>query len=192
MIFLIISGPNGAGKTTIAKPLLVDTAIEEFINADHIAQGLSMLHPERIAFAAGRIALKRIDQLMEQKKDFAIETTLSSQSVIHLINKAKAKGYETVLHFYSLPNDDVAVKRVEHRVELGGHDIPKDVIRRRFHRGLINFFHKIQFQIDNWFFFNNLDKPELMAYQTKGQKIEVKDKKFTDFQKRYDEQNSHK
>ncbi len=61
MKLLIIAGPNGAGKTTIAQSVLKEIGVEEFVNADHIAQGLSMLHPEKIGFAAGRIAFRRID-----------------------------------------------------------------------------------------------------------------------------------
>lgn len=129
MIFLIIAGPNGAGKTTIAEPLLNEIGIEEFINVDQIARGISMLHPENVAFRAGRIALDRMNQLLGDHCDFAIETTLSSRSVLGLIQKAKSIGYTVVLNFYALPNEETAIKRVRHRVELGGHDHFKRVVQ---------------------------------------------------------------
>ena len=59
-VFLIIAGPNGAGKTTAAELLLEVMGIDEYVNADVIAQGFSMLHAEDMAFTAGRLALQRI------------------------------------------------------------------------------------------------------------------------------------
>ena len=53
---LIIAGPNGAGKTTIASRLIPDMPIlYEFINADEIARGLALLHPETVALAASKL-----------------------------------------------------------------------------------------------------------------------------------------
>ncbi|MBS1941284.1 MAG: Zeta toxin family protein, partial [Bacteroidetes bacterium] len=55
---ILIAGPNGAGKTTFAKKFLTaDEGILHFVNADLIASGLSPLHPELAARAAGRLLL---------------------------------------------------------------------------------------------------------------------------------------
>jgi len=62
---LIIAGANGSGKTTLALFLYPLYHIEESVNPDLIAAGLS-LHPETVAFQAGRIALLRIQQLIER------------------------------------------------------------------------------------------------------------------------------
>ena len=50
-------------------------------------------------------------------------------------------------------------------MSLGGHDIDPDVIRRRFARGLENFFRRYQPIADRWWFFDNtrLDGPRLLA-----------------------------
>ena len=47
---IIIAGPNGAGKSTTAPALLKDAlSIENFVNADVIAQGLCAYQPEKAA-----------------------------------------------------------------------------------------------------------------------------------------------
>jgi len=53
---IIIAGPNGAGKTTAA-PFLLQRAwgVTEFVNADFIAQGISVFNPGAAAMDAGRV-----------------------------------------------------------------------------------------------------------------------------------------
>ena len=53
---VVLAGPNGAGKSTAAPRLLRGTlAVEEFVNADTLAQGLSAFRPEGVAIEAGRL-----------------------------------------------------------------------------------------------------------------------------------------
>jgi predicted ABC-type ATPase len=67
---VILAGPNGAGKTTAAPALLRDTlAVEELVNADAIAAGLSAFRPESASFAAGRIMLARLRELAASGTD---------------------------------------------------------------------------------------------------------------------------
>lgn len=59
----IIAGPNGAGKTTASYTILPETFnIQEFVNADEIAKGLSPFNPEAAGLKAGRIMLNRINE----------------------------------------------------------------------------------------------------------------------------------
>lgn len=55
----------------------------------------------------------------------------------------------------SLPTAEAALERVALRVSSGGHHIPEDVVRRRFERGLSNFFHLYQPLADRWLFSDN-------------------------------------
>ena len=135
----IIAGPNGAGKTTAAYNLLPDVLhCPNFVNADEIARGLSPFAPETVSFQAGRIMLQRIDELLPQKVDFAIETTLSTRSYVQLVRRAQALGYKVHLIFFFLENEEQAIARVAQRVKNGGHGIPEEDIRRRFTRGIFN------------------------------------------------------
>ena len=113
---VILAGPNGAGKTTLAKYLLPDALeIDEFVNADQIAAGLSAFAPESVAFEAGRIMLRRIDTLIKEKRSFAFETTLSSKTFAHLAARARKLGYAIELIYVALPSAKYARRRVRAR-----------------------------------------------------------------------------
>lgn len=138
---VILAGPNGAGKTTASPFVIRDTlGINEFVNADHIAQGLSGFSPETTAFAAGRIMLDRLHELGRLRRTFAYETTLATRSFAPWLEGLKETGYDIGLVFLALRTPEQAIERVRLRVSDGGHDVPEDVIRRRFHRGLKNLF----------------------------------------------------
>lgn len=135
----ILAGPNGAGKTTAAYTLLPEVMkTKEFVNADEIARGLSPFNVESVAFEAGRLMLQRIDYLMKLEVDFALETTLSTRSYAQLIRRAQQIGYVVSLYYFWLPSAVVSKERVAQRVARGGHNIPPDVIERRYGRSVEN------------------------------------------------------
>ena len=137
----IIAGCNGAGKTTASFTILVDTLdCKEFVNADEIAKGLSPFQPEKVAFEAGRIMLNRIDELLHRGINFSLETTLSTKSYKNFVLKAQQQGYKVTLLYFWLQTVELAKERVKTRVLEGGHDIPVDVIERRYLRGIKNLF----------------------------------------------------
>jgi predicted ABC-type ATPase len=137
---VVIAGPNGAGKTSAAPDLLQDTVgIDAFVNADVIAQGLAAFSPESAAFVAGRIMLRRIEELARVRADFAFESTLSGRSAHRLLRELAGVGYDVHIFYLWLPSPDLAVARVRRRVEAGGHAVPESVIRRRFWKSLVNF-----------------------------------------------------
>jgi predicted ABC-type ATPase len=152
----IIAGCNGAGKTTASYTILPDILkCKEFVNADEIAKGLSPFQPEKVAFEAGRIMLERIKHLLLSKENFAFETTLSTRSYKSKIAWAKENGYTIKLLFFWLPSIEMAIDRVKVRVKEGGHNIPKEIISRRYKRGLENLF-KIYLPLcDDWVMFDN-------------------------------------
>ncbi len=135
----ILAGPNGAGKTTAAYTLLPEVMeTREFVNADEIARGLSPFNVESVAFEAGRLMLQRIDYLMKQGVDFALETTLSTRSYVQTVQRARKAGYVVSLYYVWIPSAEVSKIRVAQRVARGGHNIPSDVIERRYGRSLTN------------------------------------------------------
>jgi predicted ABC-type ATPase len=155
---VIIAGPNGAGKTELAPHLLRDRlGLLEYVNADTIAQGLSAFQPERAAFEAGRIMLKRLRELAGQRKSFAFETTLATRSYAVWIRGLRQDGYRINLMFVSLSSPELAIERVRRRVFSGGHNIPEETIRRRYRKGIKNFLTLYQPLADEWGVFNNSD-----------------------------------
>ena len=163
---IVIGGPNGAGKSTAAPFLLGERLrIAEFVNADVIASGLSAFAPERAAIEAGRVMLNRLRQLGNEGKDFAFETTLASRSFAPWIGRLKReRGYRFHLFYLWLPSAEMAVARAAGRVRAGGHAVPPEDIRRRYRRGLSNFFQLYSPIADSWEMHeNSLSSPTLIA-----------------------------
>jgi predicted ABC-type ATPase len=174
----IISGCNGAGKTTASYsvlPKLLDC--KQFVNADEIAKGLSPFCPESVAIQAGKLMLLRIEELLSADETFSIETTLATRSYSELVKRAQEKGYKVTLLYFWLSSPELAVERVARRVREGGHNIPKDVIYRRYEKGLKNLFNIFIPIVDSWMIVDNGVEPrEIIA---KGTKNEMKT--FNDF-----------
>ncbi len=172
----IIAGCNGAGKTTASYTILPEILnCKEFVNADNIAAGISPFNPEGVAFEAGRIMLSRIQELMNEGADFAFETTLATRSYVSMVKKAQNMGYEVSLLYFWLSSPQMAIKRVAKRVSNGGHDIPKDVIQRRYFRGIRNLL-KLYIPIcNNWFVIDNMDlASEIIAQGSSKLAAEIK------------------
>lgn len=170
----IIAGPNGAGKTTAAYNLLPEVLhCTNFVNADEIARGLSPFAPELVPLQAGRIMLQRIDELLPQKVDFAIETTLATRSYVHLVRRAQALGYKVHLIFFYLENEEQAIARVAQRVSNGGHGILEVDIRRRFTRGIYNLIHVYMPICDSVLVYNNMKTPAQLVARKKNQAEDV-------------------
>lgn len=161
----IIAGCNGAGKTTASYTVLPELLnCNEFVNADNIAAGLSPFNPESVAFEAGRIMLQRIDELLNRGVDFAFETTLSTRSYVSLVKRARQKGYEVTLLFFWLSSPKIAMQRVATRVSEGGHNIPVEVIERRYYRGIKNLISLYIPLVKTWFVIKNMNTgPEVVA-----------------------------
>jgi predicted ABC-type ATPase len=152
----IIAGCNGAGKTTASFTILPDMLnCKEFVNADSIAAGLSPFNPESVGIEAGRIMLMRINELLKAGVDFAFETTLATRSYLHLVKTAQKLGYQVTLLFIWLDSPKTAIQRVAKRVAKGGHNIPQEVIERRYYRGIFNLIALFISVVDTWMVVNS-------------------------------------
>lgn len=167
---VVIAGPNGAGKST-AEPRLIGArlGIAEFVNADVIAAGLSARSPESVAIEAGRIMLKRLDELAAADASFAFESTLASRSFAPWISRLRReRGYRFHLFYLWLPDPEESVRRVARRVERGGHHVPPEVVRRRYVRGIANFLSLYRPIADSWSLHDNSSDARLIAMRQLG------------------------
>jgi len=102
---IILAGPNGAGKSTLAASLLQGAfRVDEFVNADVIAQTLAPDDIDSAAIAAGRVMLNRIHELARKRVSFAFETTLASRSFAPWLATLRREGYSIHLLFLWLPS----------------------------------------------------------------------------------------
>ncbi|QBO57430.1 zeta toxin family protein [Chryseobacterium salivictor] len=185
----IIAGCNGAGKTTASFTILPEILdCKEFVNADEIAKGLSPFQPEKVAFEAGRIMLKRIDELFNNEENFAFETTLATRTYKQKILKAKQQGYNTILLFFWLKNPDLAKERVKLRVKEGGHNIPPEVIERRYLNGIKNLFDIYLSIVDQVLIFDNSEGSHHLIAEKYGDEnvFIVHQEKFNTLKKYHD------
>ena len=185
----IIAGCNGAGKTTASYTILPEIIeCKEFVNADEIAKGLSPFQPEKVAFESGRIMINRIEELLKENESFAFETTLSTRSYKNKVLQSQKKGYTVTLLFFQLNNIELAKERVKTRVIEGGHNIPEDVIERRYLKGIYNLFDIYLPIIDySMVFDNSFGKHELIAQKFTNEDLMVIDKiKFNKLKEFYD------
>ena len=130
----LVVGPNGAGKSTFIAftlaPLLPGSVV---VNADEIARQRWPGDPASHAYDAARIAADTRATLIELGRSFIAETVFSHPSKLALVGTARRAGFTVVLHVLLIP-EDLAVERVRHRVQAGGHDVPETKIRERHRR----------------------------------------------------------
>jgi len=170
---IVIAGPNGAGKTTLAPSLLRDwLGLLEYVNADAIAQGLSAFQPEEVAFKAGRVMLSRLRELAIKGENFAFETTLATRSYAPWLRELCQQGYRLHISFIWLRSPEMAIQRVRDRVVTGGHDIPEETIRRRYVKGVRNFFALYRPLASSWIVYDNSSLSQPLKLATGEQTVE--------------------
>lgn len=195
----IISGCNGAGKTTCSYSLLPDLLeCRQFVNSDEFAKALSPFDPGSASLKAGRLMLMKVAYLIQRKQTFSIETTLATRTLIKIIRKAQAAGYEVTILYFWLNSPQTAIERVRNRVMSGGHDIPAEVIKRRYYMGLDYLFNNYIPICDHWIIADNTIPPfRVIAQGNKGENPIIKDartleiiKTITNSAKKLSEENS--
>ena len=164
----MIGGPNGAGKTTFATEYLPREAdCPHFVNADLIAGGLEPLGAP-LSAAAGRLMLRRLDSLARSGRSFALETTLAGRAPLRWIRVWRRHGYLVTLFYLRLSSVELAISRVQARVEQGGHDVSEPVIRRRFVKSWTNFTNLYRPLVDRWAIYDNSGPEPLLIEENRG------------------------
>ncbi len=173
----IISGCNGAGKTTASYTMLPEMLeCSEFVNSDEFAKGLSPFKPEKASIQASRYMITKIRYLLKKQKDFAVETTLATRTLLKTVRMAQNAGYTVTLMYFWLNSPELAIERVRARVEAGGHDIPEETVRRRYQVGIDYFFHYYSPICERWILADNSQIPfRVIADGSKSEILTIKD-----------------
>ena len=168
---VIVAGPNGSGKSTLADFLLRGESVLPFLNADLIAVGLGAVGGASLdEISAGKVLLQRLHYEIGRGADVAFETTMAGRSWTHFISLAKDKGYEVVICFVVVQNVELALRRIAKRVSEGGHNVPEEVVRRRFKRSTELFWSHYRWLCDKWYVFDNSrDEARLIASKKNGE-----------------------
>lgn len=151
----MLVGGNGAGKSTFYDVYLKPQSIL-FINADEIAKTLGKENTEQASYRAAKIAERLRDDLLVKGISFCFETVFSHPSKIDFIAEAKAQGYEVILVFIHLDNDELNQARVAQRVSEGGHSVPAEKIISRIPRTLGHVSRAIPLADETYFLDNSL------------------------------------
>lgn len=175
----IIAGPNGSGKSTFAESyFLKRLKLEQFINSDTIATGLSPLDVERAAFQAGRIMLTAVKEAIEKGESFSFETTLSGKTWYPILKSAIENGYQVTVYFIYIDNVQENIKRIKSRFRSGGHFIPSETVRRRYPKTFINFWKIYRPLCSSWFIFDNSKpKPTFIQSSSLYEQLSSKNRK---------------
>ena len=171
----LISGPNGSGKTTLSYFLL---------SKKYLDQQIPLINPDEIQIQenldeleASKKALIFREKLLLQKADFSIETTLSGNSELRLVQRAKSLGYRTRIYYITTLESQICIDRIKNRVVEGGHNIDDEDVLRRFHRSHQNFLNIVH-QIDEIFIFDNSFINRKFIFSSSNKKSKVISKRY--------------
>ena len=126
-LYTIIGGVNGCGKSSLTGALKAERSdLGLLIDVDKLAAQLGS------PVEGGKAAVRKIDECLEKGISFTQETTLSGARTERTIRRAKERGYTIRLYYIGLDTMEESLGRIANRVAKGGHDIPKEDVKRRF------------------------------------------------------------
>ena len=152
-VVLVFAGPNGSGKSTVTRRL---PPFGTYVNADDIKKEYDLTDLE-----AAQQAEALRNRLLECGADFSFETVLSTERNLLFLEKAKAQGYEVQCVYVLTCDENINVARVRARYAAGGHSVPEDKIRARYHRAL-TLLPRLTNVCDKLLIYDNSDKPSLV------------------------------
>ena len=140
-IFLLIAGPNGASKSTFSEKRLKPLGLP-CIDPDAVAKelfGRYVKNRDEAIQATVEASLRARKHLLEGKS-IALESVFSDRKgyKLGLVEEARRAGFKTVLVFIGVDSPEICIARVQDRVNLGGHNVPDNVIHDRFPRCFAN------------------------------------------------------
>lgn len=165
----LVAGVNGSGKSTLTKTLLQQYPSLTVIDPDAIAKQLSgstdKINSQSVS--AGKAAIRAVQNCIQNKDSFIIESTISGNIYLRYLEKAKENGFELTILYVALASDKISADRVAARVHAGGHNIPMADIKRRYPKSFRNL--KAHLQLcDLGYIYDNSEKYRLIAHYRNG------------------------
>jgi predicted ABC-type ATPase len=117
-----------------------------------------------------------VEETIQARIDFAIETTLSGRGYVRIVERLKRLGWSVDLYYIALPSVEMSKTRVAERVAHGGHDIPLADIERRFPRSLHNLFNSYTMIVDRCVCYLNKSRTLSVVFEQSGTDLKVYDK----------------
>jgi len=140
----VLAGVNGAGKSSVAGAEFRRQGVDYF-NPDEVARKLRAANPgmdQATANAdAWHLGSRLLKRAIDERLDYAFETTLGGNTILRQLIEAAIAGIEVHVWYAGLADAEMHVERVRSRVRRGGHDIPEEMIRRRYERSRLNLIH---------------------------------------------------
>jgi predicted ABC-type ATPase len=137
----VLAGVNGAGKSSIGGAAIRASGAD-YYNPDEAARelmatqsGLTLAEANAVAWQTGRMLLERA---IQERLDFAFETTLGGNTIPRLLGEAAKREREILVWYVGLESPQLHIERVAARVRRGGHPIPEETIRQRYERSRLN------------------------------------------------------
>lgn len=127
----VFAGVNGAGKSTLYKMLNGNFGVR--LNSDEIVQNNKWDWKDSACQLKAAKELIRVqNELLKNHESFNRETTLCGTSIVKTIETAAEKGYRIELFYVGVASPKIAIKRVQDRVEKGGHGVSAETIEQRY------------------------------------------------------------
>jgi predicted ABC-type ATPase len=176
------------GIRTITEEVLPVFTSSDFLTTHGLAEAASRLSfaDDRLCFPAGvinsyfaSVAADFLRQkLLAEQRSFTFETVMSHPSKVDLLKQAQAAGYRTYLYYVATDDPAINISRVENRVKLNGHDVPPDLVDKRYYRSLDLLISAIRHTNRAYIFDNSTDNADRthtwLAEITEGRTLELK------------------
>ena len=113
-------------------------------------------------------------RLLAKGESFTFETVMSSASKVDFLAEAQRAGYRTYLYFIATDDPAINVSRVNNRVKMGGHPVPRDAVVSRYHRSIALLLAAMKNATRAFVFDNSGNEPVLVAEADQAGVLEVK------------------
>jgi predicted ABC-type ATPase len=164
----VLAGTNGAGKSSVLGEGFL-AAGAEYFNPDEAARRMRILSPEmslqEANSAAWNLGRRLLERAIGERGSFAFETSLGGNTITALLEKAADAGIQLRIKYVGLITPELHIARVRARVSRGGHPIPEEKIRERFHQSRLNLIRLLPSLTELLLYDNSAEADPAASYQ---------------------------